>query len=79
MAGVHAPALLNCKTKNTKMDLEETIVALLSKNGQVRQENDQLKAVLCNVVQENRDLRTRMQSFINDTLEELPGIVSVFL
>lgn len=76
---MHAPALLNCKTKNTKMDLEETIVALLSKNGQVRQENDQLKAVLCNVVQENRDLRTRMQSFINDTLEELPGIVSVFL
>ena len=60
------------------MDLEETIVALLSKNGQVREENNQLKAVLCNVVQENRDLRTRMQSFINETLEELPGIVSVF-
>lgn len=59
------------------MDLEETVAALRSKNEQFRQENDQLK-VIVGVVQENLDLRARMQSFNNDTLEELPGTVSVF-
>ncbi|XP_051263064.1 speriolin-like [Dicentrarchus labrax] len=52
------------------MDLEETVADLLSKNEQLGQENDQLKAML-SVVKENRDLRARMQSFNNDTLEEL--------
>lgn len=56
------------------MDLEETVAALLSKNEQFRQENVQLKAVL-SVVQENRELRARMRSFSNDTLEDMPGIV----
>ncbi|XP_035528799.1 speriolin-like protein [Morone saxatilis] len=52
------------------MDLEETVADLLSKNEQLGQENDQLKAML-SVVKENRDLRARMQSFNYDTLEEL--------
>lgn len=59
------------------MDLEETVTSLLSKNEQYRQENDQLK-VIVGVVQENQELRARMQSFNHDSLEELPGIVSVY-
>lgn len=60
------------------MDLEETIRALLSNNDQLRQQNDHLRSML-SVVKENIDLRARMQSFGNSTLEELPGIVGVFL
>lgn len=59
------------------MDLEQTVVALRLKNDQLRQENDQLKSI-SSLVKENRDLRTRMQSFNKDTLEELTGIVVFF-
>nr|XP_046254668.1 speriolin-like protein [Scatophagus argus] len=52
------------------MDLEQTFAALYSKNGQLRQENDQLKAML-SLVKENRDLRARMHSFNDNTVEEL--------
>ena len=60
------------------MDPEETIAALASKNQQLGQENYQLKAML-SIVKENIDLRARMHSFNNDTLEELTGIVGVSL
>ncbi|XP_029307009.1 speriolin-like protein [Cottoperca gobio] len=52
--------------------LEQTLAALLSKNGQLGKENDLLKSML-SVVKENVDLRGRMQSFNNETLEELTG------
>ena len=59
------------------MDLEQTINGLLSKNEQLEQENNLLKSVF-SVVQENADLwRARMQGFNSDSLEELPGIVTV--
>ncbi|XP_070767957.1 speriolin-like protein [Enoplosus armatus] len=54
------------------MDLDQTIAALLSKNQQLGQENDQLKSML-SVAKENIDLRARVHSFNNDTLEELTG------
>ncbi|XP_070690949.1 speriolin-like protein [Pempheris klunzingeri] len=50
------------------MDLEKTVVAMLSRNEQLRQENDQLKSML-SVVQENIDLRAKMQGFSHDPLE----------
>lgn len=64
------------------MELEETFVDLFSKIGQLRQENDQLKAGLCSALQENRELRAKMQSinhdrtqkFIDDSLEEFQSV-----
>uniref|UniRef100_UPI0037E8B434 speriolin-like protein n=1 Tax=Semicossyphus pulcher TaxID=241346 RepID=UPI0037E8B434 len=53
------------------MDLEQTVAALLSKNEQLRQENEQLKSML-SLVKENNDLRTILESFNDDSLEELP-------
>lgn len=62
------------------MEPEETIAALLSKSEQVAEENDHLKAVLCSVVLENRELRGRTRSSnnsrmysLNDTRDELRG------
>ncbi|XP_019110710.2 speriolin-like protein [Larimichthys crocea] len=49
------------------MDLEETVFTLQSKCEQLWQENNQLKAML-GVVRENQDLKARMQSFSHDTL-----------
>lgn len=60
------------------MDLEQTVAALLSKNEQLGQENDQLKSML-SIVKENRDLRAKVQRFSNDALEDLTGIVCVYL
>lgn len=56
-------------------------VAASSKSGQVEEENDHLKAVLCSVMQENQELRGRIRSssnskiysFINDARDEQPG------
>lgn len=56
-------------------------VAASSKSEQVEEENEHLKAVLCSVIQENRELRSRMRSsinskihrFINDATDEQPG------
>lgn len=59
------------------MNLEQTVFALLSKNEQLGQENDHLKSML-SVVQENIDLRARMQSFNHDPQEGSTGIVNVF-
>lgn len=63
------------------MELEETVAALLSQSGQVAEENDRLKTVLCSVMQENQELKGRMGSsnnetmfsFINDTTDEMRG------
>ncbi|KAM4581028.1 speriolin-like protein [Odontesthes bonariensis] len=52
------------------MNLGQSSVARKAKSQQLAQENDQLKSVL-NLLQENMDLRARVQSFSNDTLEEL--------
>lgn len=60
------------------MDLEKTVDALLSKNEQLEQENDQLKSML-SVVKENIDLRAKVQRLNNDSLEDLTGIVRVYL
>lgn len=60
------------------MDREQNVVALLSQNDQLVQENDVLKSML-GVVKENRDLRVRMQRSDNCTHEELTGIVGVFI
>lgn len=68
---------LSSETGSPKMDLERTVATVLSKNEQLRQENDMLKSML-SIVNENRDLRIRMQSFNNDTQEELTGILSFF-
>ncbi|KAL7393752.1 hypothetical protein ABVT39_015532 [Epinephelus coioides] len=54
------------------MDREHTVVALLSRNDQLVQENDVLKSVL-DVIKENRDLRVRMQRPDNSAREELAG------
>ncbi|XP_045901261.1 uncharacterized protein LOC123968493 isoform X2 [Micropterus dolomieu] len=63
---------LSCDTGSHRMDLEQTVAALLSENQQLRQENDQLKSMLT-VVKENIDLKARMHSFNSDTLEERTG------
>lgn len=60
------------------MHLEHTVADLLSENEQLHQDRALLKLML-SVVQENVDLRARIQSSSSDTREELPGIVLVFL
>ncbi|XP_022071514.1 speriolin-like protein [Acanthochromis polyacanthus] len=52
------------------MDLEQARVTLQSQNERLKQENDQLKSFL-SVMKENIDLRARMQSFNNDTMEDI--------
>lgn len=59
------------------MDLEETVFTLQSKCEQLWQENNQLKAML-GVVRENQDLKARMQSFSHDTLMDPTGILNDF-
>ncbi|KAG8010120.1 Speriolin-like protein [Nibea albiflora] len=51
------------------MDLEETVFTLQYKCEQLWQENNQLKAML-GVVRENQDLKAKMQSFSHDTLKD---------
>ena len=60
------------------MDLEKTVDALQLKNEQLEQENDQLKSML-SVVKENIDLRAKVHRFNNDSLDDLTGIVRVYL
>ncbi|XP_035498720.1 speriolin-like protein isoform X2 [Scophthalmus maximus] len=50
------------------MDLEQTFNTLLSANEQLGQENEHLKSML-SVYKENNELRARMQSFNDNTLE----------
>ncbi|XP_054477387.1 speriolin-like protein [Anoplopoma fimbria] len=52
------------------MILDQTVGALVAKNEQLGRENDLLKSML-SVVKENVDLRARLQSSNNDTLEEV--------
>ncbi|XP_018544331.2 uncharacterized protein LOC108891617 [Lates calcarifer] len=59
---------LSCETGSLRMDLEQTVAALLSKNETLGQENDELKLML-SVFNDYIDLRARMQRF-NNTLEE---------
>lgn len=60
------------------MHLDHTVADLLSENEQLHQDRALLKLML-SVVQENVDLRARIQSSSSDTREELPGILLVFL
>ncbi|XP_037640369.1 speriolin-like protein [Sebastes umbrosus] len=53
------------------MHLEHTVADLLSENEQLHQDRALLKLML-SVVQENVDLRARIQSSSSDTREELP-------
>lgn len=62
------------------MDQKETFAAS-SQSGQVAEENDHLRAVLCRVMQENRELRgrlggssnSRICSFISEAPDEQQG------
>lgn len=62
------------------MDHKETVAAL-SESGQVAEENDHLKSLLCSVMQENRELRgmmrgssnSRIYSFISDAPDQQQG------
>ena len=66
------------KPGNLKMDLEQTVAALLTKNEQLVQENEKLNLLLC-LFKENFEMRTSIQRSNNDTLEAPTGIVDVLL
>lgn len=65
------------------MELDESIETLLSQSEQVAEENERLKTVLCSVMRENLELRSRVRrsknervfSFITDAAEQLRGAV----